>query len=93
MTPLERAAEVVKEFHEYTAGQVTCGTKDLLNAVHAAIIEATNEEVDKRRSLERQMENLRVAGPLVFCEDNRTTLRVWNPKVECWAMTNMIHER
>lgn len=52
MTPLERAEKIAAEY--YDGGDPT-----VITTIHRHIIEATNDEVEKRRTAEAELENLR----------------------------------
>ncbi len=86
MTPLETAQRISKEFLDPTYRH-----DKIIEAIHRAIVEATTEETNKRRSLEAQLENIRAGGPVIVCDDKRTILRAWNPIRKEWAEFSGIH--
>lgn len=86
MTPLETAQRIAREYLDptYRHGSI-------IEAIRVAIVEATTEEVLKRRSMEAQLEGIRAGGPIIVCDDKRTTLRVYNPIRREFAEFSGIH--
>lgn len=86
MTPMERAKEAVSAI-PYT---LRVHDDELRSAIASAIVEATNEEVAKRRALEAELANVRAGSPVIVATSERVTLRVWNPHTGTWWECNMI---
>ncbi len=57
--------------------------------IHAALIEATNAELERRRAAEQQLEGLGV-GVVVFHTERGSVLRAYNPHLSEWHEAPMV---
>lgn len=83
MTAIERAMEIASLAQ-------TMSFEQLKTAIHHAIIEGSNLELEKRRHAEAQLANVKNGGPLIVCDSGRASLRVWNEVTKTWWETNLI---
>lgn len=76
MTPQQRAKEAISRW--VATGGVPLSIHARMNLegyIHQQIIEATNDEVAKRRAAEAAL----LTSPQVECDDFHTCIKVYNP--------------
>jgi hypothetical protein len=95
MTPLERAEAVFCRWVEgigeaaYVSGDAQ---RFLTELIQVAIIEATNAEVERRRTAERALEQCNAMRMLrVSADSERTRILVYNPHRQQWTESSLIH--
>lgn len=62
----------------------------LRTAIHRAIVEATNDEVQRIRDLEAQLAHIQAGGPIIVCDKTGVRLKVWHPEQARWYETSLI---
>jgi hypothetical protein len=90
MTHEDRATLIVNEY--IPASAVIVNRAKLRDAIHAALIDGCNAELERKRSAESQLQNVRAGGPIVVIEKSRVSLRVWNPESKSWWQTEMTNQ-
>lgn len=86
MTPYERASRIANQPWS------TLTTGELQEQIHRAILDATNDEIIKRRETELLLEGVIAGGVHIVATKSRTELRVWNPVRKRFASINLIEE-
>lgn len=91
MTPIERAAAVVKNFVPFHL-TMAINIVDLTEAIRVAIVENCNDEVSRRREAERALEGCNLGTVILVCDEQRTYLKAYNRHRKRWSVLSMIEE-